>query len=1216
MVAKRAFRKVTRSISSLGYQVLVAALIFQLACPQFSALAAPSDPPSESPLPSPSDHPFSAEVKAGAVHAASRLDFLGQQELRDAKVGGVYTKNQPLHKPSFNRSVVSLGDFDLDVTLSVVDPSHTNHGDGALIFARGEKDRKTGTFVASVEHVIHGISLLANPLTEDNFIFLVTEEDGRPEAIRMISKDLFVGSNGVRGSGFYSDIPVVRAISLKHLPLDWTVEGFEYFSLDKKPEVLFDIHTLQPVSTATMPAVGDKILRVKTGAGESIPLWASNESLIEGFEKRSIGLVLVAMQDNGGFDAEEIALLEAFLKGLEEDQAEARKQQQEILTEIDARMNDSGVMDVAVLALRRLNLRWMLPHLTRLDVKELGPDLSEITVRRSAFGRIAHAPRERFPADPSPDSRWSRTHTQLRSAMDRAGVTSVGPKTADYANLLLAEERAVIESIRPAWDGALARVHRRTKDFLSKALTPTRTAFLGTLVAGAATPFYADSQMGHFLGAMGTRILEMCRDTPAQNLVGPVEKFGQFASQNILGGSEGLLTLARWGGGVSISLSLFFLVHLSVWGYAKYRGSSAGFSWKDVSHETLTRLSHLYCMLQRGLQERLTNLVQPNFYRYIYNTGSTAGAMSTLSLPWNQQQTAAEVNSRLAGQENIRSLASRLAGLVLAAQEQGVSPEVLALAERRDSDLRTLIAELQLNPKTRSEFLSLRLAIFSALTKIYEQGDSSLGDEAVSRQAYEKYVQLAQRVKSAALPGAESGFLSALFLSSCQWASTKLRAAVSFGLDVALGLPNGHAANTNQGREVSDEVRTMVLGMAVPDYVVSTLTGAAQDPVLYSIPRDSAEIGQTAGAVVSSVEQAAAWNMVVVPDIQGVLAAQTQMANFFPPIATAFHDPSQGGVGRQESLEGALLGVLKGVTDPSVESAGFFKSWIKYMRSAIQGHQVRALVLGASIVSGFAVTGHHSPINSVLLGLITAYYVAFRKISLSTDFSALSQGHFDLSAGYAVPWPIANTAIQQANKGPEQNKELIRAAAGLLASVTLADVKKGAYLMKQLYAQGQGWFSHALPAKFNISADQYTAELGAELLEYARQPNQVPVPTEPSQFFDQLVNMTAVLGTVVVYFAMYDSILSNKQITVSQALLAAGEMALWFGATAGVVSATGKVSPYAARLVTPFRTLGEKAYKVGQSCAHSLLGIQSVDTSARASQTVTSPLGNKVDISE
>lgn len=1201
-------RKVTRLSLVSGYQILFTALILQLACPQFSALAAP-DAPKPEVVPESTDQgfPFSAEVASGHVRPAEGLDFLGQQTLRFNKKAGQFTDTKPLYRSDFDRPPVFLNDFS-QVTIQIVDPSPRNGHKGQFIFALGKKDASTGAFISTTEQVVTGVSLLTEPLTQDNFLTMVTEAHGRAEGIRMVSKQMFVGTNGIRGSGFYSDIPFALALSLNHLPADWKVEGFEYLDYQVPPQGFLDVSTLAPVPQENMLRVGDKILSVVDSAGNHHRLWVPNERLIEGFRDRLTTLALVALQDGGGMDEAEKATVEAFFKSRAEDQKEVIDAQEEILAAISRRAQSANHLEVGVLALRNLNLRWMLPHLTKIEETVLGEDLRPTQVNRDYFDRLSVAPRETFPADTSAGGRWARNHSLLSSALRRHKLSSVGSRTEDYASMIREEARVLAEDAAPKQKQIAARIAKTTDQFLHWTLTPTRMTFLGTVIATGTLGFYANTQLGHFLAAMGTRIIKMTDQTPAGNIIKPITNLGQFTAENLnagiaqypesgLFGAPGFLNLERWAGGIGLSIATFFLVHLAVYSWAKLRGSDAPLTWKGVSHETLSRLSRLYCALQRGLQERAMNLVQSNVYQYIYNTGDTNGAWKVLG--FNQKARAQKVNEQIEDKKTVAALASRLAALVLAAEEEKVSPELLTLAES-ETDLRDLILRLQHDPIKRNEFLSRRIAINRALLALQRQGKIEM-NEITSREDYEKYLGVARLVKATSESLGLRGAIAKLWNNSCIWASSTAGLLLGFGRDVLLGLPGGRAANLNGNRDLPEAIRAQTLRMAVPDFAISMVAGGANDPQLFSVPTELAGL-QSKGALTANIaDQAFAWNMTPQGDLYATMAERANTSNHFAPMASLLHDPDHGGVVRQQSLDEALLEVIRGVTNPDPKAPGFFKAWSGYMKSAVMGHQARALMLGTSLYLGFVTAGQHGQMMSVLLGLMLAYYVAFRKISLSTeglgapDISAVMAGYFPaMESGYGTPWPAANTMEGWGEAPTLSNKDLLKFAAGLLDSPVLEEMHRGVHLMKQLYARGQGWFNKGLPQHLNVPTKQYTREMAQELLAFSQK--QLPVPTEYSKFFSKIVNVTAVLGTIVIYYAMMNDIINKEDIELKEVGWNILGIAIWGVATFTAVTTAAKVSPHLMHLTTPFKKVGRGAYNVGRSCAHWLLGIQPVNS--------------------
>ncbi len=1172
----RSFRFAAKQTKSALRQGMLALLVVQLAAPQIVLLADEPKAPEQS-------AGLAEEVQSGIVRAVS-VDFVGQGRLRFNKQNGVHTTDFLISDPKFKRPLILLSDFDRQVRMEVREGSKRRKTEPELVFSMGHTDSKTGTFISTVEYAIPGVSVIGDPLTDDSFITLVTEVGGRADAIRMASKDMVVGNDSVRGSGFYSEVPLSLALSLKHLPAEWSVQGIETWSPVSAPERLHRWDTFETVEDTTLLGVGDKVLRVLDGEGKPVALWVPNEVLGEGYVQRMIETALVALQDQGGYSAAEIAQVNAFLASV----ADANKESVEAQTAIEAsqaRLAKSlRSSELATASLRTLNLPWMISHLTRSEETQLNADSTEEKVRRNKLERLFAAQRQRFEADPSPDAPWSRTHGLIESARERGKLGPVGPQTKAWGTLALAEQKKLALEGLPIFERAARRVQSLTLNFAKAVLTPSRVAFLGSIAGITGASYALDSSPSQALAAIGTRIIETSQGTVFQNLVQPVTELGKFAADNLSNGSEGLTKIGLLSGGIGSAIGVFFLLHLGVWGFGRLaKGSQAPFTWKGITKDSLTRLMHLYCTLQLSFQERVLSRVQPNLYPYVYNTGDKSRFWRGMSF-FNSKGAAETVERQDKDRLQVTALASRLSGLLIAADEEEVSPELLAMADS-EPQLESLLSSILVSPEKRARFLELRKALRTSLLKLYAEGDGAVANAELSKESYERYLSHAREIKRSAATPAAKGMLARLWSTYVGWGSRSASFVGGFVRDNLLGFTSGIPAHKYANQEIGENVRSMQMGMATPDILISTASSGALNLGLYTLPTTFAAASEKGLYVSVSLEQAASWAMTPQSDILAGLSEAAVLNNPYGPLAALQFDPSVGGLSRAQTLEEGFAAVMQGLTDPDPSKPGIFKAWLGYMRATIQGHQVRAIMLGGPIFGGLLVAGNFSPAYSFALAASIAYFVAARKISVQGDGSV----------GYATVWPIANTVSTWMRDSAAHNHTRLVAAAGLLDSPDLAEVRQGALAMKELYNEGQAWFSQSLPDRFNIPSSEYTVELGKALLVHQKE-NGLPLPTAPSAFLDGSANTAAVLASVVMYFGMFKNLLNDPSLTLEQVLGEFGKAAAWFGATGAGIYTLAKVTPKLANAATPLKrglSIGAQAAK---SCVHSLLGVNEVNT--------------------
>jgi hypothetical protein len=1198
MERSQSVRQALRRFSQLalrgGYQLVMATLLVQLAFPQLALMAQEAPSSDEATAGSaPGDdrtYALAKEVQSGRVHAARDFDFLGPQGIRWNRKNGEF-QNTTLLTGTLQRPPVALSDFDRQINVSIKDADENGKSESELVFAIGVKEQETGTFVSTMEHFVPGIRTIGPLIKDDGFItFISADAEGRAQSIRMISKDMFVGSSGIPGSGFASQIPAVKALDLSFVPANWTVKGLEVWSAGlSNPETYYYWDGFKAVASSEFLGVGDKLLVVENENGLEMKLWIPNEDLGNGFIQRLFALTLVALQDEGGYSEDEIKMLTEFLQAAHSDQKEVLEARKAMMTEILSQIRPGTSSDLSVAALRTMNFPWITSHLDRKVNTKNG--------RRepSALEGLLFAQRQRYSADPAPTSEWSATRKTVQGALERNPELKVDSRTSSWGQVLLEEQARLEAPMKELRTNAFQRVIARMGQFAKRTLTPTRTLFLGTLLGIPAVTYSLDTEPTKALAAVGTRIIEMSKGTPVENVIAPVTALAEFTANNVMAGPEGYWKIGSWVGGVALATSTFFLIQLAAWGVGLAQGSRVPARWNAISKDALTRLSHFYCFLQRPLQQGALGFLSPSFYRHIYNTGSTRGAFQALSRRSRANEVADRIDQRRLAESKMRANASRLAGLVLAAEMEGVSPELLALAENDETEMRGLLMRLQSDPHKQGELIRLRASINRALVSLYEVGHNDVADPELIKVNFNHYLVMAQDLKKSA-SRTELGFLRNLRRSSVAWASKRLSSIFTFGLETVLGIASGKASLQNGSRDLPDEVVKMQTGMALVDFSISNASSASIAPSQWSIPSELSldALRNNSMAVLTTGDQAFAWTTIPQSDLLNVLAGQSQMNNPYGPIASlAFAEGLDGVVHRVQTLEEGLLAILKGMTNPDPKSPGFFKSWLGYMRSALEGHQVRAVLLGASIFSGFMFAGHHTVLNAIPLALTAAYFVAFRKIGASVSWAGGTAAPEASDPGYAVVWPFANTSVKWANDPVDKNRKAATTAAGLLASPVEAESTKGVIAAKALFAEGQGWFRAALPSHLNVSSKAYTPAMRAELLALLK--TSLSAPTAHNPFIELNANLLAAVASVVLYYVMYDGLLGKEDLTVAEVLESVGWAAKNFTLTGAGVWVLSKVSPVAAHATTPVKTaLGASTGYVKQ-CVNALLGIQPIN---------------------
>jgi hypothetical protein len=1174
--------------------------------------SSPSDPASGAPF-TPGDETLFREVANGFVYGV-KLDYQADQVLRfDKKPDGTFEQEFPAHNGSFNRPPIKISNFHQQVDVVVVPAAESLSGKQELQLRFGNR-KDDGTFVEQHQHAYVGTEIIGTPYVGNFFIRFMDARNGVADAMRMISVESLVGNSQDKGTAFYAPEQAAMSLPLSLIPEGYKIVGHEILAPSRAPRALVD-RNFDPVTPTAVGESGDSEIKVQNlKTGEIVNVWIPQVDLIEGWGNRKQQFAWLALTMVGTNEAD-MAMAQAFLDSMAKNQQavdDIKKEEAEFLRERAENGVQSDLVRALILGtpLRPL-LRTVAPNRSETITNELGEREQRLFSR---IDDIAGRQRQTFYLDATPGADWDRLHQQIREAVTEDPNEVISNNTHVWARTLFAKERRLRQEAAIVTAMARSRARGLAKKFVTKVFTRSRAILLGVAfsVTGAGAGFglaasNLDSAPSQYLINVGTRLIDASEHTPAEKLTEGIANFGRYTSENYYGArtppiyrnEESLKKDAEdkmprtmrnlWLllGGTAFMTTSYWLVHAMAWGYSLARGQKVRPS--DVMQNTANKMLLISVGTARAFQERLRwSLGLWNVYRYRFNTGNNSNYPYIRPFASQERidQQTRDVDAKLADQAALPAMITDLYALALAAEEKGIALEdLLGAVNRGEFSLPDYMNSVMLNPLKGPQALVVRSHLIKTLEGLLDSEVPGTIRSAVLQQKYESYLihadniwAEAKKIKGATeeLKERRHSFLRATSeyaLSFGRSVANNLGSSVAatgrFARDnLALGMSGSQFANQYQGRPVSRWAVRRMVSVALPDAMLSAVLGGASEPDIFTMATSWQELATKGSYWINYTDQGIQWNMGTLPE---TLAQESAVGtvNEDAPFFSLAHDPEVGGYVQTQTVWQTLKALASGAV--STDGQGFFNTWFIYMRSVISNWQPRILLLSPAITAGILISGRYntSPALVPLLAILSAVYANSTKIAVK--FPGLLHGNLDpkgpegFSLGYADIWPAVDTAKNYSEKSVRSNRQRIQEAAGLLGSRRLDDVKRGAYKMKLLYAEGQGWWNGGLPEHLNIASADYTFELGTELAEYSKIAS--PLPTVANALLDFLYNLSGAIFSTLFYFTMFAGILSAFT-TVSTSAANALVALAWFFPVMGSVWGISKLTPVFNKKVT------------------------------------------------
>ncbi len=1159
-----------RNFKGLGYRLMIAVLIFQFVVPPQILFAKPDEPQEPPPSGSQSvpasmadlalsvngrlvpgiDDPRAIEISkmigAGQVTPAV-LDFLVGQGLRFG--GG--TRILFSDAPNFDHPVPNSSNFDQVKIVA---------SDGQLEFQMGNTPKDDPAFVPTLTHFIPGVHVAGVEgkqftRTSANVYFVNKSADGKLDAVRAVSIPQAEGNAELNGALFKGTLPVTHAISLAHIPAGWEFKGISLLARNQRPRNLLRFDNFEPVPA--METGGEDIALAFTDQNdEERCLWVPQE-IINQFQLRRLEqLTWLALLDNGGVDEKEKKELVAFLESMAAETQSIEQAKQDLRAIREASGDSLVHSDLVYAALKRLNVPWLIHHLSPVEEKAKTHDGKTVVLMRSRLAALYNSQRDRF------GRTWEDDYARIVAARKARGVTAEETATTtqtwakDLQNSLKADDQVTSQFEATA----ASRQALKRKGFVGKMLSSARLKFLALAMGGvgAVSVLPRDSAPVEFLTAIGTHIVQATEKTPAEMVIKPITDFGGMIGNSMTSGNW--LGFALLSGGFAFCVSQYFLGHLLAAGVATMRGKTGDFFTRSTN-----QMWDLYCRIIRPwtMPEQLK--------RWIFNAGRTDRALQARS-PENLEA----LKANLKGRANAQAMAAQLATLVAEAQKKAAAGDpaandalvsevltnILAAATVGEASeippdllvalmtsngpgepaptadqIRERTEALMTDPQQIERLVTVRGLLVRTLTAVADADPSALPvNGEVLKAKIALYQQLAAQIKTAEISSTAKTAMGRGFNSFCKFTSRHLLTFKDFMGQVLMGVKGAEIAR-QAGKPVPEHIKNGVIHRAIIDFFMSEFNGAILEPKTFTLPTSISGMPGFMPAAVGSWEQTFSWLMIPIGNMMFTMARPhklKQSAEPFESLATEMVEPNM------QSLESYIIRMFANNFSWDPESPGFFKNVFSYIKAGVLQHKARCGFLALCLLAGFLITkftGDPEQAAKInlwtipLVAWISAYNISFAKCSISP-----------WHVGYALSWPGVD--LGDVNTiWAEKNQHRIQEALGQIGSTSPELRQHGIRSMKELYHEGY----KSLPAQFNKDSADFSEEEAADF--FAHVLTKLPLPNRASALGHTLLNVAGVTFTTLIYFAVFKGLLSGAP-SVAQAAIDFAFITTWMGITA------------------------------------------------------------------